>query len=254
MAAVSVRDVFDSIARCPNVNACYSSDRPNPCKAIVDYQRTEWHAETYSSFQLPEPWMGQIDRAKLLFIASNPSIGDDKHSIGSSSADTVWEAHQLAFGGGKRTYIIDGVKTTKPDGSVGHKVHYWSAIRARAHELLPDAVPGTDYAITELVHCKSKGEIGVARALDECRSRHFERVFSVAAARVVIALGSFASKCLLEESGSIPPDPVEQVLGGAPRLLLFLPHPSSFIGPKTLRGRYSSEALSRVMQFLAEGN
>ena len=73
--------------------------------------------------------------------------------FGSAGDEQIWESHHLAFGGGKRAYILNGTETTKPDGTPGHVVNYWRSIRARARELIPErpVKPGRDYAITEIV-------------------------------------------------------------------------------------------------------
>lgn len=48
----------------------------------------------------------------------------------------------------------------------GDWVRFWAAVRKQAFRLLGHlAVPGVDYAMTEVVHCKSAGERGVADAL-----------------------------------------------------------------------------------------
>jgi hypothetical protein len=230
---------FVSIARCPNVALCLDGgDVSHPCRKIVHSQRVN----SKDLFQVPEPWVGQIDVAPILFVASNPSIGDDQHACGSASNGLIWESHQLAFGGGRRTYIIDGIKTTKPNGAPGHIVRYWCSIRARARELIParPVVPGTDYAITEIVHCKSKGEHGVSEAADECARRHFDAVMAVSAARVIVALGAFAWRKFLGNSAP-PATPIRQMYGGRERILVFLPHPSSFVGPKSIAKRYSAD-------------
>lgn len=135
-------------------------------------------------------------------------------------------------------------------GEVGHIVRYWISIRARARELLPNAIPGEDYAITEVVHCKSRGEEGVAEAADECISRHFDNVMSVAAAPVVVALGAFAWKRFLD--GLSPPKgPIDLDLGGQRRTVVFLPHPSSFVGPKSLAKRYTAEDMAGLRRLVA---
>src|SRR5690242_12696359 len=74
----SVHQVFESIARCPNVDRCLGGDASHPCNRIVLSQ----HAATMADFQLPEPWRGQIDKARIVFVGSNPSIGEDRYALG----------------------------------------------------------------------------------------------------------------------------------------------------------------------------
>ena len=187
----SVREVFVSIAHCPNI-ALALKDTSHPCSAIVRSQHV-----VEKEFQLPEPWRGQIDKARILFVGSNPSIGDDRYALRSTPDELVWESQHLAFGGGSRPYILDGIKTTKPDGSPLKVVRYWTSVRAWARELLADAIPGEDYAVTEIVHCKSVDEIGVHEAALTCYNLHASNVFSVSPAKVVVVLGKFAREALL---------------------------------------------------------
>ena len=242
----TVRTVFDSITHCPNVALCRSGDASHPCYTIVNSQ----HAAA-GEFQLPEPWRGEIDKARLLFVGSNPSIGDDRFSLESSSEEQIWESQHLAFGGGSRPYVLDGTKTTHADGSAGHNVPYWSSIRARAHELMPSAVPGTDYAITEVVHCKSKGEEGVLEAAQTCYGTHMASVFSVSAAPVVVVLGKVAREQLLGAGAEIPSSPLEMELGGRARSVVFLPHPNARGDEKSLAAHYSAADLDKLRALLA---
>ncbi len=66
-------------------------------------------------------------------------------------------------------------------------------IRARAVELLgPGAEPFRDYAMTEVVHCKSKNEVGVKKAAATCADRYLDRVVALSPAEVVVIVGSHA--------------------------------------------------------------
>ena len=62
-------------------------------------------------------------------------------------------------------------------------VRYWAAVRRRAGELLGrEAVPGVDYAMSEVVHCKSARERGVGSALGECVPRYLEALVAASGA------------------------------------------------------------------------
>lgn len=233
--------VFLSVARCPNVTLCIESDAPHPCREIVDHQMREQRVQSYDNFQVPEPWVGELDVAPILFISSNPSIGEDRHAVGGSSDETLWDSHHFAFGGGRRRYILDGINSTTTAGDKLKKVPYWASVRARARELIPNAVPGRDYALTEVVHCKSTDEIGVASAAAECSKMHFERILGSSPARVLIVLGKVARECLRPDSpGSSGME--EREIGGRHRLIVYLPHPASWEpGPRTLVGLFPAE-------------
>jgi Uracil DNA glycosylase superfamily len=244
----SSRRVFDFVSRCENVRFCLETSEPHPCRKIVEYQVRECGVRIYDEFQLPEPWVGEIDLAPILLVASNPSIGEDEHACAVTD-DEVWESHHLAHGGGRRPYIVDGIYTTRPDGRANKRVRYWMGARARATELIPDrpVIPGRDYAMTEIVHCKSPKEYGAAEAEATCADRHMERIMAVSAARVVIAVGAFAWRWFLKRGGDPPPSPLAQVIGGRPRLLVFTPHFSpNRKGPQRLSLRYSAASMKML--------
>jgi hypothetical protein len=246
-----VEIVFRSISRCVNVTACLNGNAaPHPCRTIVQSQAPNYGDGTYAGFQVPEPWVGQVDVAPILFVSSNPSIGKDDHSCGSTSDNTIWESHHLAFGDGSRPYIIDGVWTTNAEGEKLKRVRYWSWIKKRAQELIPDrsVIPGVDYALSEIVHCKSEHEVGVPEAAQTCADLHFENLMSVAAARVVVVVGKIARQQIFGEV--IPDGLVERQMGGKPRLLSSLSHPASFGGGKKFASRYSVDDVQRLIEAL----
>ena len=236
------RAVFLSVARCPNVTLCLESNAPHACREVVMNQMDSSGILSYSNFQVPEPWVGELDVAPILFVSSNPSIGEDRHALGASSDETLYDSHHFAFGGGKRSYILDGIYTTTTSGDKLKKVAYWVAVRARARELIPDAVPGRDYALTEVVHCKSTDEIGVASAAAECSQMHLDRVLAISPARVLIVVGKAARERLQgsEITGSSTIE--EREIGGRRRLIVYLPHPASWnTGPRTLAGLFPAQ-------------
>ena len=245
---ISLQQVFNSVAHCPNVDRCLNGAAGHPCSTIVLSQ----HA-TKADFQLPEPWRGQVDKARILFVGSNPSIGDDRYALGSSPESAIWESQHLAFGGGSRPYILDGIRKTKADGSPDEAVPYWSSIRARARELLPSAIPGEDYAITEVVHCKSEHQIGVREPARTCYELHMESVFAVSPADVVVVLGKVARDAMLGDGSAVPHAPIEMSLGGRKRTVFFLPHPNEHGDRKSLEAHYSAEALAKARSTIAAG-
>jgi hypothetical protein len=243
--------LFNTVLGCPNVRECVEGDkRSYPCREIVEYQLALTGARSYDEFQLTEPWCGQIDRAPILFVSSNPSIGDDQRALGRCSNEEAFDSHHFALGGGRGTYTVDGVYTLDSAGNRSKRpVVYWSRARDRAQELIlgRQVIWGEDYAMTEIVRCKSRQEIGVVAALEECTSRHFDRTMSVAVARVIIAVGK--GRKLLRTRYAIPNSEslVELEIAGRNRLIAFLPHPSGFErGPRHLGGLYSPSEMRRL--------
>jgi hypothetical protein len=72
----------------------------------------------------------------------------------------------------------------------GPIVRYWSSIQNRAEELLGrEARPGIDYALSEIVHCKSESEEGVKEALITCANRYMMKLLSCSGAIVLVLVG-----------------------------------------------------------------
>jgi uracil-DNA glycosylase len=119
-------------------------------------------------------------------------------------------------------------------------VRFWSLVRRRAEELLGYAAdPDRDYVMTEIVHCKSKGEVGVRSAAALCAERYLNRIVALSDARLIVVLGAKARDrlrpilALAEEFGSRSAVEDERAnvairdLGGARRVLCYLWHPTS---------------------------
>ena len=62
-----------------------------------------------------------------------------------------------------------------------------------------EAQPGIDYALTEIVHCKSKHETGVREAEDFCANRYLKRVLSLSAAGILVVLGKAARQAMARQ-------------------------------------------------------
>jgi hypothetical protein len=227
---MTIEETFNFVSRCPIARTCVEDKTfRHPCRKIVDYQNTpKWGDGTYDTFQLPEPWVGQIDRAPILFVSSNPSIGADRHALGSSLDNDVWDSHYNLFGGGKKRYTSEGKYKVMDDGRKGNCVLTWAFILRRAQELIPfrPVEPGVDYALTEVVHCKSQREIGVAEALDSCVERHLSAVMSHSVASLLVVMGQ-ARKPVRRLCGVGPEARfADAELGGRKRLVVFLGHPT----------------------------
>jgi hypothetical protein len=229
------------IARCPVIADWYAyPDRrwSSPCHRIIDYQAQNFGAAERGAYQSPEPWRGDLAGAPLLFVSSNPSIGDDgpdEYPRWGWPDAAIVRYFNLSFD----ELIINGAYT-RPIPRLGRSVYvpFWGGVRDRARELMGPAVrPGRDYAFTEAVHCKSRQEIGVREALTPCARRYLRRVIAVAGARVVVALGGVARAAVASELRELGIAPGAQpnwgivlelpAIGGRDRLVTFLPHPNA---------------------------
>jgi hypothetical protein len=238
------------IARCPNVPVCMEGGHEgHPCSTIVRSQS----AHGLNDFQVPEPWSGHIESAAVLFVSSNPSISDvDAYPRWSETDGLIAAYFTHRFGGGRKLWIKDGRYGLQGDGAYGRAVPFWSAVRQRAIELLERPVrPGRDYALTEVVHCKSRAERGVREALGECAGRYLGPVLELAGARVIVALGRPAQSALLQTYG-LPDSPNlfgPISIGHKERLIAFLPHPNARRA-RTFSKCFSAEQLHRLRSFL----
>lgn len=168
------RKLLLSIAKCEELGKA-KQDAKHPCHEIVHYQ------DGLSAFQIPEPWNGDIENAKILFISSNPSIDmkeeeeyptmkwdEDKKEYDLSKD---WnDDNQLTKYFEDRLKSDDYLKRMKSEKK--GNVQYWSRSRMVAAELLDMDINNPElekkYCYTEIVHCKSKEEKGVAKAKKIC--------------------------------------------------------------------------------------
>ena len=85
------------------------------------------------------------------------------------------------------------------DGSLSPKsVTFWAGVRNRAGEIYGrPATPVDDYVMTEVVHCKSKGDVGVKAAAGNCADRHLDHILALSPAPLLVILGKRAGELLV---------------------------------------------------------
>jgi len=232
------------IARCPVVSQCLANPGlAHGCSAIVRSQRSESLAE----HRVPEPWSGHLATAPILFIGSNPSISANESP---NAPDPRWRDSD--------EYITDYFENRFDRHITAREyasVKFWQAVQDLATELLENpAIPGRDFALTEVVHCKSTAEGGVAQAMGECARRYLGRVIEASGAHIVVVLGAKAREAtqatfdLHQMTGTLHLVDV----GTRPRLVIFLPHPSAYIPAleKTFRHQLSAADLETARALL----
>lgn len=245
-----MNDLLLEIARCPEVKRCLATEG-HPCARVVGDQ-TELRA---ADRQVPEPWNGDLRRAPILFVSSNPSISaTEAFPRGRSSDGVIARFFEGRFGTAADAPIHDGARTLMADGTRSRAVRFLSSIRLRAAELLDRApVPGRDYALTEVVHCKSRGERGVEEARGFCAERYLTRVLAASGAVVVVVLGAHARRAMAEvldlRTGGPVAGPLEAA--GRARFVAILPHPNARGVPKSLAANVGSADLARLRGALA---
>ena len=217
------------ITNCPVVAECRRGSG-GACSRVVGVQSgTSW-----SDHHVPEPWNGELESARLLFVSSNPAIDSLERypTLTWTDAERI-DFFRNRFSGGRQAWT-DGFRTLLKDGrhdAAPRAGKYWAEIHPRATELLgPDAQPGVDYARTEVVHCKSSGNRGVKEARGECASRYLEPVLDAASsARVIVLVGKQAWAAFCDRYGSPPCFGVakEVAIAGRDRMMVSIGAPNS---------------------------
>lgn len=208
-AVTPARRLALEISNCGELEGAFATPG-HPCSEVATWQISvipEAAGVKHPSgtrIHRPEPWTGDLAHAPILFLASNPSWGPDEAYPDWTEA---WSEEQIeAFGterflaSAHRPYgatdgpgLSDQDRTYGRDGSLSDVVGYWREVRGQVATILGKPLEQvsahSDYVMTEMVHCKSFNEIGVASALSHCASRWLDRIFRLSPAGLVIVAG-----------------------------------------------------------------
>lgn len=204
--AGSSSDLLLEITHCPIVAECLLRNAAHPCGRVVGAQHLP-----AAEHHRPEPWNGQIETAPLLFVSSNPSFNPREH---------------FPNNGWRDDEIVDFFTTRFKHSD--QSSFFWRMVWRIAEALLGRAPnPGLDYALTEVVRCKSRKEEGVAEAVRVCSELYLSRTFEASGAKVIIALGKKARNVVGNELGFDSSIGLKQSVASQSRLVLMLGHPSA---------------------------
>jgi hypothetical protein len=229
------------IARCEHFTKCEGTS----CQKIVNLQKDYNEDEK----QLPEPWNGDIENCKILFISSNPSINPyEKYPSESWNDEEIIDFFRNRFSD-KKEYVKNYRYPQLKEGYAKSWVRYWSFVRTIAKILLdnPNAVPGEDYALMEIVRCKSKAEEGVAEAKDVCAEKYLQKTIALSKAKVIVALGDKAKAILSAklEIEFLPDSYCEKNIAGVDRMIFATPH-SNARKKRTLPAILNDESIQKI--------
>lgn len=192
------------LINCQQCQGIYKSQRckgrgSNICKQCLKSQG----CTDIRDFQVPEPWSGDIEKAEILFVGINPGFNSDElypklnnsywidlNTPGLFDLSKVEDFFENRFDNNR---IDPYVKITNPRGKLSFSVRmnngkyenargYWNYIQSISDCLLKrPTTPGIDYALTELVHCKSANIRGIKTGCYiKCANSFFNDILSVA--------------------------------------------------------------------------
>ena len=184
-----IKELALMIARCSNF-----VEHKNECSGILSFQ------DLLGPRQLPEPWNGDLENAKYLFISSNPSY-DPKETWPNTNDDD-----ENIYSFFKNRFVGKEAKEIK-------KVAYWNAINKwvswlesiyngqndieriiNNYEMNKNLIYLNKACITEIVHCKSRNEQGVNEVCKICTEKYLDSILSKFKGRCIVVVGKTAEK------------------------------------------------------------
>jgi hypothetical protein len=201
-------DLALAISSCAQVN-CALNDPKHPCSKVVNWQADKWKYANPtvegSPLHRPEAWTGDLEKAPMVFVASNPSFDGSENfpnwqSSWSETDIAQFGAHRFevdrhaSFGATDGPTLKNTDRVVQIDGNLSMKqVKHWQWVRGFAATVLGKAVDQTsavnDYVMTELVHCKSPNEQGVVEALNTCKEKWFDEIMALSPAKLIFVAG-----------------------------------------------------------------
>jgi uracil-DNA glycosylase len=86
----------------------------------------------------------------------------------------------------------------KPEVYAHRSILHWSSIRKTVAKIygrsVDNVIPGADYAMTEIVHCKTKETFCKNKPHSECADRYLDKLVGVSGAKVILVVGAAAEK------------------------------------------------------------
>jgi hypothetical protein len=189
-------------------------DSAHPCHQVVSWQKEKWllsiQSINESPMHRPEAWTGNLTKAPIIFISSNPSFNKQENFPNWQASQ--WSKSQILdfamnrfsgdftrkYGATQSCTLANCDKTIEKDGNLSqNRVRYWSWVRKLVSFVLdkPEAEVSAidDYVMTEIVHCKSEYEKGVISARKKCKDKYLERIITLSPARLIFVVGKNAA-------------------------------------------------------------
>ena len=213
--ASEIRSLATAIACCDEIDrACV--DRKHPCHKIVTTQKE--FGEEYR--QVPEAWAGNLEHARVIFVSSNPSISIPRvHGTGEMyplagyfdsrikhpdwpiervtdfQVNRLDQSRKNPFVTYNAQFLCTDGQYRGSDSENGTKASqkYWKSAIKQAQDLLGPAFDlSRDICMTEIVHCKSKGEQGVSKSSGTCSEKYLAKTLQLSGSLLVLVGGAKA--------------------------------------------------------------
>lgn len=182
------RELCLQIARNPEVEAAWENVQ-SPYHAIASVQKDI----PVEKRQLPEPWNGNLAKAKIMFVSSNPSIDENE-----KFPTRIWDDDEIC------EFFEHRFSTTKLRNRFWTYLKKWTQWIGECAEIGVefDARNPIDYSgleqvavSTELVHCKSRREYGVGECLESEIERWMKPILRIFNGNVIVLVGGLAGGC-----------------------------------------------------------
>lgn len=164
----SSRELAVEIMRCPILAECLGEGGYR----LACYDVAVGPGGPHQGHWVPDPWVGYLTEAPLLFVSSSTAGGWDAYGDSSGlSVDSPDEAlldwEDGGFDEGQLPGIVQGVYPVDSQGNPGKAVRYWEWALARAEQALPQPVrPGAGLCPHRcgplLQHRRTAGLVGAA--------------------------------------------------------------------------------------------
>jgi len=150
------------------------------------------------SFQVPEPWNGDVQNAKIMMVSINPGLTTTE--VYPTYDGVEWERklvedyfeHRFDS---KHGWVIKREHSfgiLQKNGDVKNYQGYWNFAQSIGRRILGEqAEIGKDILLTEMVHCKSQKSSALKREIyNECVGRFFNRVVEAAVGiKAIVVVG-----------------------------------------------------------------
>jgi uracil-DNA glycosylase len=190
-------------------------------------------------------------------LASTRAKSIQQSAVASSAPKPNWSDEEIAdrYENAFDVWMRDGVAgVIDEDGRSGPSVRYWTGVRQVTEDLFGggELRPGRDYALTEVVHCKSRAEAGVGSAVRVCAPLYLPRVVALSPARLIVVLGDYARNAArsvfdYQHPGVLTP-PLR--LLRRTRRIVFLAHPATRQKTPKYPKRLVGEELTEAQEWL----